>query len=441
MTIIFTVIIMNSLWLNENCLPQFSSLHGEHKTDVLIIGGGLCGILCANEMKKLGVDYTLVEAERICRGTSGNTTAKITSQHSFIYNTITKKYGSRAAEKYYTSNEKAIEEYARLCKSIDCCFERKDNYIYTLSDEKKLEDEMKALEKFGARARLVPSASALPFDVLGAIEFPLQAQFDPIALVSALVPGMKIYENTRVLGFDGKYYYGRNFRITADKVIVATHFPVFNKHGLFSMKLYQHRSYVIALKNAARLDGMYLDENEKGLSFRNHGQYLLLGGGSHRTGKQGGNLRELRETARRLYPESEEAFHWAAQDCMSLDGLPYIGQYSKSTPDLFVATGFNKWGMTLSMVSALILKDLIFGKTNDYADIFSPSRSMLHPQLMINGFETAVSMLTPTRPRCPHLGCALKWNKDEHSWDCSCHGSRLDKSGKVIEGPANGDLK
>ena len=186
---------------------------------------------------------------------------------------------------------------------------------------------------------------------------------------------------------------------------------------------------------------MYLNENEKGLSFRNQGEYLLLGGGSHRTGKKGGSWNELRGRAKRLYPESEEAFHWAAQDCMSLDALPYIGQYSKALPDVFVATGFNKWGMSLSMVSAMILKDLIFGKTNDYADIFSPSRSILHPQLFTNALETTLSMITPTKPRCPHLGCALKWNKDEHSWDCPCHGSRLDENGRVLEGPANGEKK
>ena len=122
---------------------------------------------------------------------------------------------------------------------------------------------------------------------------------------------------------------------------------------------------------------------------------------------------------------------------MSLDGLPYIGQYSKALPDVFVATGFNKWGMSLSMVSAMILKDLVFGKANDYADIFSPSRSILHPQLFTNALETTLSMITPTKPRCPHLGCALKWNKDEHSWDCTCHGSRLDENGRVLEGPAN----
>jgi len=430
---------MNSLWLNENKLPQFPALHGEHKADVLIIGGGLCGILCARELQKLGVDYILVEADRICRKTSGNTTAKITSQHGLVYADIVKKYGAETAEKYYRINEKAIEEYASMCGEIDCGFTRKDNYIYSLSSIKKLEDEMEALNKIKAKAKLYPSLSQLPFDVVGAVKFPDQAQFDPVRFVSAIVPEMNIYEHSRVISFNGKSYYGKDFSVKAEKVIVTTHYPIFNKHGGFFLKLYQHRSYVLALEKAPDVNGMYLDENESGLSFSSHGEYLLLGGGSHRTGKQGGSYQALRNAAKKLYPESNEAFHWAAQDCMSLDSMPYIGQYSKNTPDLFVATGFNKWGMSFSMVSALLLKDLIFGKQSDYSGIFSPSRSILHPQLALNALETTVNLLTPTKPRCPHLGCALKWNKAEHSWDCPCHGSRFDGDGKVLEGPANGN--
>ena len=230
-------------------------------------------------------------------------------------------------------------------------------------------------------------------------------------------------------------------RIWAEKVIVTTHFPFLNKHGSYFLKLYQRRSYVIALEHAANVDGMYIDEAEDGLSFRNHGNLLLVGGGGHRTGKQGGGWHELRNFAAKHYPQAIEKYHWATQDCMSLDGAPYIGPYSASTSGLYVATGFNKWGMTSSMVSAMILSDLVQEKEHPFAKVFSPSRSMFRPQLITNGWEAMVSLLTPTTRRCPHLGCALKWNSQEHTWDCPCHGSRFEEDGKRIDGPATGDLK
>ena len=186
---------------------------------------------------------------------------------------------------------------------------------------------------------------------------------------------------------------------------------------------------------------MYLDEAEKGMSFRNYGNRLLLGGGSHRTGKRGGNWEELSDFAAQYYPNAKEVGRWATQDCMSLDGIPYIGQYSRRTPHLYVATGFNKWGMTSSMVAADLLTDRITGKCNPYASVFSPSRSMLHPQLLANTAEALLGWLTPTVPRCPHLGCALKYNSQEHTWDCSCHGSRFTENGRLIDNPATGDKK
>ena len=205
--------------------------------------------------------------------------------------------------------------------------------------------------------------------------------------------------------------------------------------------MYQHRSYVLALDNAQNVNGMYVDVDQKGMSFRNYGNLLLIGGGAHRTGKTGGNWKELRNFAQQYYPSAAEKYHWATQDCMTLDGVPYIGPYSANTSDLYVATGFNKWGMTSSMVSAMILCDLIQGKQNPYAEVFSPSRTILRPQLAINVFETAVNLLTPTTKRCPHLGCALKWNPYEHTWDCPCHGSRFKEDGGLIDNPATRNLK
>ena len=230
-------------------------------------------------------------------------------------------------------------------------------------------------------------------------------------------------------------------KITAGKIIVATHFPILNKHGLYPLKLYQHRSYVIALKGAQTVKGMYVDESDKGLSFRNYGDLLLLGGGGHRTGKQGGCWHELEEFAKKYYKNAEIVAKWATQDCMTLDGAPYIGQYSKNTPNVFVATGFNKWGMTNAMVAADILCNLVQNKANRYAEVFSPSRTMFRPQLAVNAFESTVGLLTPTTPRCPHLGCALKYNHAEHSWDCPCHGSRFTEHGELIDNPATDDKR
>ena len=125
---------------------------------------------------------------------------------------------------------------------------------------------------------------------------------------------------------------------------------------------------------------------------------------------------------------------------MSLDGVPYIGQYSRRTPGFFVATGFNKWGMTSSMVASMILSDLVQGKENPFAPVFSPSRTMLRPQLLVNGVTATANLLTVSKHRCPHMGCALKWNPQEHSWDCPCHGSRFDENGTLLDNPATGDL-
>ena len=205
--------------------------------------------------------------------------------------------------------------------------------------------------------------------------------------------------------------------------------------------MYQSRSYVLGLKNAAVLDGMFIDDSEKGLSFRNFGDVLLLGGGSHRTGKKSKGWQELEEFARKYYPQSEPIYRWATQDCMTLDGVPYIGKYSKHSNDLYVATGFNKWGMTSSMVAAKLLVDIMLDKKSPYTEIFSPSRSIIRPQLAINVCETVINQLTPTVPRCPHLGCALKYNPYERSWDCPCHGSRFTEDKKLIDNPATDDMK
>lgn len=397
-------------------------------------------MLCAHFLQQRGVNYLLVEAGRVGCGVTKNTTAKITAQHGLIYHSLIKNAGREKAQMYMEANRQAVAEYRRLCGRIDCGFEEKSAYTYTLDNPRAIEAEAAAAVSLGMEARVVERLP-LPFSTMGAVEFPRQGQFNPLRFLQALAKDLNIYEETMVTAIKDHTAITRRGSITANKIIVATHFPFINRYGGYFLKLYQHRSYVIALEGAPLPDGMFVDESREGLSFRSYQDMLLLGGGSHRTGKQGGGWQELRSFAKLHYPQARERFHWATQDCMSLDGIPYIGQYSRVTPDLYVASGFNKWGMTGAMVSARILTDMVTGHDNPHRAVFSPHRSILKPQLFVNAGESAVNLLAPTTRRCTHMGCGLKWNSQEHSWDCCCHGSRYEKNGRVIDNPAMKNAK
>lgn len=430
---------MESIWQKETEKPNFNSLDGDIKTDVLIIGGGITGILCAYALEKAGVDYLLAEAKTICDGVTKNTTAKVTFHHGAIFDKMIKMYGVEKSKLYIKAHTEAIEQLRQMSKEFPCDFEEVTSYVYSLCDKEKIQKEVSALCKLGCRAKFVKDPD-LPFPTAGAVEVEGQAQFNPLKFIYALSKDLKIYENTEVTELKPKYAATKNGKIYANKIIVATHFPFLNKHGLYFVKMYQHRSYVLALKNAPHVRGIYIDENEKGLSFRSYDDILLLGGGAHRTGKNGGGWAELRKFAAKYYPDAKEVCHFATQDCKTLDNIAYIGQYSANTPNFFVATGFNKWGMTSATVASNILCDLVTGRKNEYSSVFSPSRSIFHKQLLTNACESVLGLITPVTPRCSHLGCALKYNKQEHSWDCACHGSRFTDDGRVIDNPATENI-
>ena len=431
---------MTSIWSETIKLPHFPQLQKDVKTDVLIIGGGMAGILCAHQLTQAGVSCVLAEADTICSGITKNTTAKLTLQHGLIYQKLLQQFGPEKTRMYLEANRQALDEYRYLCQTIDCDYTEQDAFVYSVNNRNIIEKEVEAYDKIGYHASFTETLP-LPFSIAGAVKCKKQAMFHPLKFISAIAQGLPIYEHTRVRELIGHTALTTGGKITAKKIIVATHFPFINKHGSYFLKLYQHRSYVIALENAPDINGMYVDEAQTGMSFRRFQNLLLIGGGGHRSGKQGGNWNELEQFAATHYPNAHERYRWATQDCMTLDGVPYIGCYSKHTPDFYVATGFNKWGMTSSMVSAAILTDMILGKKNPYATVFSPSRSILRPQLVINAVEATLNLLTPTGKRCPHMGCALKWNPQEHSWDCPCHGSRFTQDGKLIDNPATGNLK
>ena len=431
---------MDSIWDKTAQIGGFPSLEGQIQTDVLIIGGGIAGILCAYELERRGIDYALVEADRILSGVTAGTTAKITSQHGMVYEKLLRRFGAEGAGAYYRANQAALNRYRELCTGIACDFQTEDSFLYCREDPEALDLEMDALERIGARAEWCGNLP-LPFPVRGAIRFPNQASFHPLKFLGKISEGLRIYEHTKVLSYDGKRFQTENGSIAAQKTIVATHFPMWNKMGLYPLKIYQDRSYVLGLENAGRMDGMYLGTDGEKLSLRMAGDILLLGGASGRTGCKSGGWEELEKSAKQYFPGAKIRYRWAAQDCMSLDGMPYIGQYSPKTPDLFVTTGFNKWGMTGAMTAAMLLADLVQGRENGLSVLFDPSRRMLRPQLAINLASSVWNLIRPTVPRCPHMGCALKWNTQERSWDCACHGSRFSEDGKLLDGPAQGKLK
>lgn len=438
-----------SAWSDTAKLPDFPQLEGEIQTDVLIVGGGIAGLLCAYKLKEAGISHVLIEAGKLCGGITKNTTAKITWAHGLIYDNLIRRFGEERAGQYLTANERALEEYRRLCLHLPCDFEEKDSYVYTLTAPEKLERELGALERLGHPAEFIKELP-LPFAAAGAVKVTKQAQFHPLKFLAALLCEIRgeensgdakgsIYEHTRVKEFVGKAVITDKGKIHADKIIVATHFPMLNKYGSYFVKMYQSRSYVLALRGAPPVEGMYVDEAEKGMSFRDCGDLLLVGGGDHRTGKKGGKWEELEAFAKQYYPTADERYRWAAQDCITLDKVPYIGHYSAHTPDMYVATGFNKWGMSSAMAAAELLTDMILEKENPCFPIFSPSRSILRPQLVINSLEAMINLFTLSKKRCPHMGCTLKWNPQEHSWDCPCHGSRFTEQGALLDNPASGD--
>lgn len=430
-----------SVWRKYERMPAFAPLEGDVSAEVLVIGGGIAGILCAWALNRAGADVVLLEAKTLCGGATGNTTAKITAQHGLIYDRLIRTQGLDAARLYLEAQQGALEEYRRLCRGIDCEFQERDAYVYSLDRRDRLEREAAALRRLGVPAE-VTETPELPFMTAGAVRFPRQAQFHPLKFLAAVTRGLRIHEKTKVLELAPGAARTHEGTVRARKIIVATHFPILNKHGGYFLKMYQQRSYVLALEGAPLPEGMYVDGAGNGLSFRSRGDALLLGGGGHRTGKSGaGGWDPLSAIARTHYPGAREVCRWAAQDCVTLDGMPYIGPYSKGTRGLFVTTGFNKWGMTSAMAGALLLTDLLQGRENPYGALFSPSRRMPGFPLASNALSAGAGLLTPTVPRCPHMGCALKYNPQERSWDCPCHGSRFDGEGRLIDNPAADDLK
>ena len=471
---------MNSIWTADVNLKTFPGLTGDIQADAVVIGGGIAGLLCAYFLCSRGIDTVVIEKDRICSGQTKNTTAKITSQHGACYGRLIKQFGVDSAALYAKSHEEAIRKYKEVISdlNIDCDFEFLPSYLYAVSDDKIIEAEFEAAKKLGIPCR-TSCHTSLPSAVKNALEFKNQAQFHPLKFLGALTQNLKIYENTAALDVRDNTIITNHGNIKAKHIVVATHYPFINAPGYYFARMHQSRAYAVAITGGNTLDGMYYGA-DGGYSFRSSGDYLIIGGGEHRTGenKEGGRYSELEEAAKRFFPDCSIDAKWSAQDCVPIDEVLYAGLYSPSTPDMYVITGFNKWGMTGAMVGAGVVCDLITKRGSEYEKLYSPSRfnvpaSAEHfladaaesvkglskeflglPKTTIENLpnshggiveagghkvgvykdENGRAYIVSTR--CTHLGCQLEWNPDEKSWDCPCHGSRFDIEGKPIDNPA-----
>lgn len=446
---------MESIWTAETEIRKREPLAEDLETQAVVIGAGLAGMLTAYYLEQAGIQAVVLEADRIGRGQTKNTTAKITSQHGLVYDRLIRTFGHSMAKHYAQANEAAIEEYERLVLElgIDCDFVRCPAYLYSQEEMVLLKRETEAAKRLGITASF-DTRSELPFPVAGVTKFEGQARFQPLKFLEKIGEKVTVHEQTKALKVEGNQVITDRGRITAKHIVFAAHFPFANMPGYYFARMYQERSYVVALEGAGALEGMYLGIDPGGLSFRPQGELLLLGGGSHRTGlnKGGGKYEMLRSKAADLYPDCREIASWSAQDCVTLDGIPYIGRFSRREPEWYVATGFGKWGMTSSMVSARVLTALIAGQDCPEADIFSPKRRFTMQaakELAIHSGHTVKGLakhILPAGtgeviPNCPHMGCRLERNMDEDSYDCPCHGSRFDKKGRLLDGPAQTDCQ
>lgn len=491
-----------SFWIATTPKTNYPSILKNLEIDVVVIGGGIVGITSAYLLKQQGKKVALIEAKKIIEGVTGHTTGKITSLHDLIYKHLIHTFGKENALIYANGQEAGLKLIESLIKEnkIDCDFTKAAAYTYT-NDEKQLENiekEVDAAKDLGLPASFVINTD-LPFSIKGAVCFRNQAHFHPRKYLLALAKliegnGSYIFENTRVL--DAKEeslceVITDKGNIKTKDIIVATHYPILNKGMPYVPSITPKRSYALEIEIKEKVPkGMYINIESPFFSVRpakkGLKEVLIITGEEHKTG-QADNTKDyylkLEKTARKKFNIKSVNYKWSTQDNYTIDRVPYIGKYNKGSKHLFTATGFGGWGMTSGTLSAIILSDIILGRSNPFANFFDKdSRSSLKSvkNFIMSNVDVAKEFIKGQLPKkgknkvdlkkgegkvvekkgekiavykdgqgkehqvsavCTHMGCIVNFNNAEKSWDCPCHGSRFDVDGNVLHGPAVKNLE
>lgn len=535
---------MNSYWINsEKNKEKYNKVEKNIETDICIIGGGITGISTAYYLTKENLKVTVLDMGKIGFQTTGNSTAKITSQHGLFYKYLKDSKGEDFARLYYDANEDAIKNIKKIVEkeNIECDLECQSAYVLAANREEvqKVKDEVEVVRGFGGHAEYLErediDKNLLILNPLAAIRFKNQAQFNSYKYTIELAKvcknlGANIYENTKVVDVRNEkdYYYLETedgYKIKAKYLVITTKYPIINMPGFYFMKMYQSTSYGISIPVKEKLfDGMYITSTNPKVSLRmakvdnniikdvvdgnienyakqdkenrkrvkekqnskiDNEYVLIVVGADHKTGEKtdlSNSYKKLENIAKQIYSQGKVENYWNTEDCITLDKIPYIGKYSTMWENAYVATGFNKWGITTSNIAANIITDMIIGRKNRYEDIFISTRvepvknrqevgNMLKEtvsSLVLKKFELPESEQASLKneegkiieiegekvgaykdkegriytivPKCAHLGCELSWNNLDKTWDCPCHGSRYDYTGKMLYGPTVKDL-
>lgn len=470
----------------------------DKKFDVLIIGAGLTGLTTAYLLRNSGYKIGIIEGTHLGYGTSGFSTAKVTIQHNLIYDYLINNFSIEEAKQYLKANTEGANLIKEIISTnnIDCDFKEQASYVYTTKEEEieMLKKELEAYKKLSIDGFYTDSLN-LPNNAIGAIGIKDQGQFNPLKYLYSLYniltnsSSCEIYENVRALNIEpnSKCHVVKteNGNVYANKVIVTSHYPFDNDFGLFFLRLYQEKSYVMAVKtNSEPFDGMYININDPIYSMRYHfsekENLLILSGGNHKVGikeNEEDSYKDLENFLTDNFNDYEVVSKWSTQDCMTYDKVPYIGRYSDNVENIYVATGFKKWGITHSAAAAIILRNKVLNIEDDFSQIYNPSRItpiLSSKEFLSSGVNIAsgfIKRVVPAsdeifdvkigegkivnysgkkvgvyrsdngdyfciNPVCTHLKCAISFNGAEKTWDCQCHGSRFDVSGKILEGPA-----
>lgn len=488
---------LKSYWIASTKGTNYPPLKEDIKVEVAIVGGGIVGITAGYLLSMQGVKTAVLEASKILQGATGFTTAKVTSQHSLTYDKMINSMGIERTKQYAEANEASIGFIEKTIKdlSIECDFEKMPAGVYTNDDKyaKDIEKELEAVSILGIKAKIVDK---LPVNILikSALIFENQAQFHPRKYLMPMAEkiikaGNNIYESTEVFevepGNSIKLVTTNGRKVTAEKVIICSHFPCYDGGGLYLTRLRPERSYALGVHIKEEFPKIMLinaEDPTRSLRYQMDGekQLVLVGGENHKVA-HGEDFEvhydNLEKFARGTFTVEDIPYRWSLQDYITVDTIPYVGKLMSSKENIYVATGFRKWGMTNGTAAARMLVDEILGVDNPWKEAFDPTRKFTakaYGKLFTENFDVAKELIIGklksgekdinlekgegkvveldghkygayrdddgklhiVNITCTHVGCELKWNDAEKSWDCPCHGSRFTYDGEILDGPA-----